>query len=175
MVWTSHSFDKFCCHDVIVNNLRTMITILERSDDNKKQFKIESYRNALKNLPHKEISSMRDIANVRIAGPSIMDKIQWIIETKKNLPEVEEEELRMFNETYENYASSDEDEDEASSSGHNPNSSNNQKEDFRTTYLSTICHIEGQMYLYMDMDHPEIKQILRKFQLLRNEYSVIDA
>lgn len=168
MVW-----NNFNCHDVIVNNFRTMITILERSDDNKKQFKIESYRNALKNLPHKAIYSMRDIANVRIAGPSIMGKIQWIIETKKNLPEVEEEEERMFNETYDPFT--DEDEDEASSSGHNPNSSNNQKEDFRTTYLSTICHIEGQMYLYMDTDHPEIKQILRKFQLLRNEYSVIDA
>ena len=195
MVW-----NNFDCYDLIVDNLTTMIKLLEKSDDHKKQFKIDSYRNALNNIPYKTIYSMRDFGNSRIAGPSIMEKIKWILDNKMNLPEVEEviarkgkskETSQTTNERAvfvctEDVHSCDEEsytydedehinsEEEASSTCHQPKATN-KEEDFRTVYLSTICHIEGAMYQYLDTSNPKIKQILRKFKHLRNQYSVIES
>jgi hypothetical protein len=75
--------------NLIQYNLEMMMDGVACSNDPKKQWKIESYRKALDNLPITPIHSNQDLGSARIAGASILNKINWILTHKKNHPEVE--------------------------------------------------------------------------------------
>ena len=67
-------------------------------------------------------------------------------------------------------------EDEPESSNHASESSYkfDYENDTRVTYLSTICHIEGQMYTYLDVNNHDVRKILKKFNKLRKKYKVLN-
>ena len=67
-------------------------------------------------------------------------------------------------------------EDETESSNHASESSYkfDYENDQRVIYLSTICHIEGQMYSYLDVNDHDVRRILEQFNKLRNKYKVLN-
>lgn len=67
-------------------------------------------------------------------------------------------------------------EDEPESSSHASESSYkfDYENDQRVIYLSTICHIEGQMYSYLDVNDHDVRRILEQFNKLRTKYKVLN-
>jgi hypothetical protein len=61
-------------------------------------------------------------------------------------------------------------------SNHGSESSNgfDYETDPRAVYLSTICHIEGQMYNYLDVNDSSVRKILKKFNKLRKKYKIVE-
>ena len=83
------------CRELIEYNLGMMMKVLKRSNDPKKQWKMESYQKALDNMYKidRPVYTTRDLIdlnrNSTIAGGSILEKMSWIVTNKVNLPEVE--------------------------------------------------------------------------------------
>jgi hypothetical protein len=201
------SWNNVDCRELIEYNLGMMMKVMQRSNDPKKQWKIESYQKALDNMYKidRPVYTMRDLKNSKIAGASILEKIGWILNHKVNLPEVE-----IYIDKYENSVkknknamkssknnviddvdSSEEDDwcfsegdtDESvtqevneTESNHGSESSNgfDYETDPRAVYLSTICHIEGQMYNYLDVNDSSVRKILKKFNKLRKKYKIVE-
>lgn len=201
------SWNNVDCRELIEYNLGMMMKVMQRSNDPKKQWKIESYQKALDNMYKidRPVYTMRDLKNSKIAGASILEKIGWILNHKVNLPEVE-----IYIDKYENSVKknknamkssknnviddvdSSEDDDWCFSEGdtdesvtqevnetesnHGSESSNgfDYETDPRAVYLSTICHIEGQMYNYLDVNDSSVRKILKKFNKLRKKYKIVE-
>lgn len=186
MVW-----NNIDCRDLIMYNISMMIKILKKSEDRADSFKIDSYLKALDNIPDKEIYNKNDLGTIKIAGPSITNKILWIIDQKMNLPEVDDflrnhgfeidEDYDTGNDDHDHdhdYDTGNDDHDDDYDTGNDDNddeaeSSCVQTDSKKTHYLSTICHIESKMYECLDIHHPNVKNIIREFNLLREEYSVL--
>ena len=198
------SWNNVDCREMIEYNLGMMMKVLKHSNDPKKQWKIESYQKALDNMykVDQPVYSTRDLIelnrNSTIAGGSILEKMSWIVTNKVNLPEVklfaknsvkpskktviddvdssEENEWSFTDDDSESILSEEEsvtqevNEDNASESSYKFDYENDQ----RVIYLSTICHIEGQMYSYLDVNNHDVRRILEQFNKLRNKYKVLN-
>lgn len=199
------------CRELIEYNLGMMMKVLKKSNDPKKQWKMESYKKALDNMYKidRPVYTTLDLIelnrNSTIAGGSILEKMSWIVTNKVNLPEVElftkkcEKSVKKNQKSMkpskkiviDDVDSSEEDEwcfsendtDESLTQEDEPESSNHASEssykfdyenDTRVTYLSTICHIEGQMYTYLDVNNHDVRKILKKFNKLRKKYKVLN-
>lgn len=205
------SWNNVDCRELIEYNLGMMMKVLKRSNDPKKQWKMESYQKALDNMYKidRPVYTTLDLIelnrNSKIAGGSILEKISWIVTNKVNLPEVE-----LFAKKYEkgvkknkksmkssknnviddvdsseedDWCFSEDDTDESVTQQVNETESNHASEssykfdyenDQRVIYLSTICHIEGQMYSYLDVNNHDVRRILEQFNKLRNKYKVLN-
>lgn len=75
--------------NLIQYNLEMMMDGVARSNDPKKQWKIQSYQKALENLPITPIYTNEDLGYAKVAGASISNKINWILNHKRNHPDVE--------------------------------------------------------------------------------------
>jgi len=75
--------------NLIQYNLEMMMDGVARSNDPKKEWRVQSYQKALENLPATPIYTNGDIGGAKIAGVSILNKINWILTNKTNHPEVE--------------------------------------------------------------------------------------
>ena len=137
MVWNNYD-----CYYLIIDNISTIIKILKlNSNDSNKYWRIKQLEKALTKIPHKSIYSSRDFNNIKIAGPAIMKKITWIINNKRNLPEVDK--FKKKKSLY-NKISQD---------------------------IIIINNIEYQILDFLDLTNPKIKNILYQLHSLKLQYN----
>jgi hypothetical protein len=100
-------------YPLVLRNLETLMKMNDEGgpleNDERSKFKIKAYEKAIKKLP----TDINDVLTKNIAGHSIMGKINKIIKTNSNLPEVTKYlEMEQLINSREDSESSDESEDE---------------------------------------------------------------
>ena len=143
---------------MIKNNLNVLRTILLEDDDAlpSHKYKINAYDKAIAKLP--EIVTFT-VGRQRIAGDSIMAKINKIIRTNDNLPEVTE----YLQEKYEL-----ENEEDTESSVTSPISSEHNSETY-IHYLKVLNYVEACLY-DLDTNDEQVQSIFKNTQILRTRY-----
>lgn len=100
-------------YPIILRNLETLMKMNDEGgpleNDERSKFKIKAYEKAIKKLP----TEINDVLTKNIAGHSIMGKINKIIKTNSNLPEVSKYlEMEQLIYSRDDAESSDDSEDE---------------------------------------------------------------
>lgn len=100
-------------YPIVLRNLETLMKMNDEGgpleNDERSKFKIKAYEKAIKKLP----TDINDVLTKNIAGHSIMGKINKIIKTNANLPEVTKYlEMEQLIHSRDDSESSDESEDE---------------------------------------------------------------
>lgn len=100
-------------YPIVLRNLETLMKMNDEGgpleNDEKSKFKIKAYEKAIKKLP----KDINDVLTKNIAGHSIMGKINKIIKTNSNLPEVTKYlEMEQLIHSRDDSESSDESEDD---------------------------------------------------------------
>lgn len=125
------------------------------------------------NLPEVELFAKKCVKSVKKNNKSVKPSKKTVID---DVDSSEEDEWSFTDDDTESILSEEEsvtqevNEDNASDSSYKFDYENDQ----RVIYLSTICHIEGQMYSYLDVNNHDVRRILEQFNKLRNKYKVLN-
>ena len=164
-------------YPIILRNLETLMKMNEEGGSvvEKNIYKVKAYEKAIKRLP-KEIEN---VLTKNIAGPSIMRKINTIIRTNNDLPEVskylkmnkliksQEEEFEESTDSEESYFENEEDYSDHEIEVRNNNveeSSDDEESDDESECQDSLCELKTVLklekhILELDLQNKKVKNI----------------
>lgn len=125
------------------------------------------------NLPEVELFAKKCVKSAKKNKNSVKPSKKTVID---DVDSSEEDEWSFTEDDTESILSDEESVTQEVNEDHDSESSYkfDYENDQRVTYLSTICHIEGQMYSYLDVNNHDVRRILEQFNKLRNKYKVLN-
>lgn len=160
-------------YELVIRNLDILKTIANESGASNKEYKVQAYQRAIDNIKHNLSQGKKDACKA-VAGKSVQERINWIIQHRRDIPEVSEY-VQDDEESEAEESGDEESEDEEESDEEEETNEFVVKEDISKRRMQKICNtmkslntIENLVF-NLNLKNALVTNILRDLNKLKED------